>query len=69
MSFDYHDDKYWFTVKEAAAYLSVSTKTIRNWVKNGYLDAHVLGPRLMMISLDAISKAYRPFGKSYSRAA
>lgn len=68
MSVDFYD-KYWFTIAEAAQYMNVSTKTVRNWIKRGYLEAHELGPRLIMISLDAISNAYRPFGKSYSRAA
>lgn len=68
MSVDVYE-KYWFTVAEAAQYLNISTKTVRNWIKHGYLEAHVLGPRLVMISLDAISNAYRPFGKSYSRVA
>ena len=61
------DDDYWLTVNEAAAHMKVSPKTIRNWVKRGYIKAMILGPRCMRISIDAISDAYRPYGKSYSR--
>ena len=61
------DGQYWYTAAEAAERLHVCAKTVRNWVKTGYLDAHKLGPRKMVISLDAIDAAYRPFGKSYNR--
>jgi excisionase family DNA binding protein len=67
MVHDGYDDHYWLTVQEAAAHMKVSPKTIRNWVKRGYLKAMVLGPRCMRISIDAISHAYRPYGQSYSR--
>lgn len=45
---------------------SVSEKTIRNYIKLGYLKAHRRGPRNLVISLDDIGEIYRPNG-SYLR--
>jgi excisionase family DNA binding protein len=59
-------EQYWFTVKEVAEMENVSEKTIRNYIKLGYLKAHRRGPRNLVISIDSIGQMYRPNG-SYLR--
>lgn len=39
------------SVDKAAERLSVSTKTIRNWIKSGRLPAYETGPKLIRISV------------------
>lgn len=39
------------SVDKAAERLSVSTKTIRNWIKSGALPAYETGPKLIRISV------------------
>jgi predicted ATPase len=57
----------WNTVAEIAAYDGCSEKTIRNYIKFGYLKAHRRGPRSIFINIDDYSAMYRPYGKSYER--
>jgi excisionase family DNA binding protein len=60
-------EQYFLTVAEAANHLSVSTKTIRNWIKQGYLEAERRGPRIIVITLDALDAVYRPYKKDKRR--
>jgi len=57
----------WFTVSEIAEKSELSTKTIRNYIKLGFLKAHRRGPRSIVIHIDDVDSMYRPFGKSYLR--
>jgi len=67
MSENSYGNDYWLTVEETASHMCVCTKTIYTWIKNGTLKAHQMGPRRLMVSIDDISAAYRPYGKSYER--
>ena len=60
-------DDYWLTVEQTAEHMNVCTKTIYSWIKCGTLKAHRMGPRRLVVSIDDISAAYRPFGNSYER--
>jgi excisionase family DNA binding protein len=61
-TFNNHPD--FVSVERAAEMLSVSTKTIRNWIKSGDLPAFEAGPKLLRISVLDI----RAFCKPVSRA-
>lgn len=50
----------WLTVLEAAEYLNVSTKTIRNYIKTGRLEAERLGPKLIFIHVEALERLRVP---------
>lgn len=50
----------WLTVTEAAEYLGVSTKTIRNYIKSGRLEAERLGPKLILIHIEALERLRVP---------
>ena len=63
----FSDSDYWLTIPEAARRMRLSEKSVRNYIKRGYLEAHRVGPRTVVISIDAISNAYRPYGTSYAR--
>ena len=57
----------WYTVAEVAAKEKCCEKTIRNYIKLGYLKAHRRGPRNIFIHVDDYDAMYRPYGKSYLR--
>lgn len=57
----------WFTVAEIAAQENCCEKTIRNYIKLGYLKANRRGPRNIFIHIDDYGNMYRPWGKSYLR--
>ncbi len=63
---DYTLEPFYLTVAEAATHIGVCTKTIRNYIKSGYLKSHRRGPRTIVISIDDIDHLYRPNG-SYDR--
>lgn len=51
------------TIADAAAYKSVSAKTIRRWIAAGILPANRVGPKLIRIravDLDALGSPLRP---------
>jgi excisionase family DNA binding protein len=48
------------TVAEAAEYLSVSTKTIRNYIRSGRLDAERMGPKLISIHVESLDRLRVP---------
>jgi|GEM_PF-1320140 len=48
------------SVERAAEMLSVSTKTIRNWIKSGELPAFETGPKLIRISVLDIRAFCKP---------
>jgi excisionase family DNA binding protein len=52
---------YFLSVAEAAAHIGVSTKTIRNYIECGRLKAERLGPRRIVITLDAIDGLYTDY--------
>jgi excisionase family DNA binding protein len=54
-------NQYYFTVKEAADHLGVSTKTVYTYIHEGRLEAYRYGPRSYRISLDAFDALYRPY--------
>jgi excisionase family DNA binding protein len=48
------------SIERAAEMLSVSTKTIRNWIKSGDLPAFETGPKLIRINVLDIRAFCRP---------
>lgn len=50
------------TQAEAAEYLGVTDRTIRQMVADGRLRAHSLGARVIRLRLDEIDAAMRPVG-------
>jgi excisionase family DNA binding protein len=50
------------TQVEAAEYLGVTDRTIRNMVADGWLRAYKLGDRVIRLRLDEIEAAMRPIG-------
>ena len=42
--------KQMLTIREAAEYLGVSQQTVRTLIKNGYLTAVRIGPKIIRIS-------------------
>jgi excisionase family DNA binding protein len=52
----------WATTLEAAEYLGVSDRTIRQMVADGRLTAYRNGPRLVRIDLNEVDGAMEPFG-------
>lgn len=50
----------WLTVSESAEYLNVSTKTIRNYIKTGRLEAERQGPKLIFIHIEALDRLRVP---------
>ena len=54
----------YLTVREAAEYRRVSEKTIRNYIKQGRLEAEKFGPKLLFIHLDALDRLFTPVFQS-----
>ncbi len=53
---DYAND--YLTVKQAAEYVGVCEKTIRNYIKSGILPAKRRGPRIIVIDIDELGNLY-----------
>jgi excisionase family DNA binding protein len=54
------------SVAEAAAYLSVSTKTLRTMLADGRLQAFTLGARVLRIRKSDIDAALSPYGEQHA---
>ena len=50
----------YLTIEESADLLSVSTKTIRNWIAAGRVKADRVGPRLVRIDQASLEALVRP---------
>lgn len=50
------------TVKDAAEYFQVSTKTIRRWISAGVISAERVGPHLIRVDLDSITTTPLQYG-------
>lgn len=50
------------TQAQAAEYLSVTTRTIRQMIADGRLTGYRSGARLVRVDLNEIDAAMRPFG-------
>jgi excisionase family DNA binding protein len=50
----------WLTVTETAEYLGVSTKTIRNYIRSGRLEAERVGPKLIAIHIESLDRLRVP---------
>jgi excisionase family DNA binding protein len=45
------------TSQEAADYLNISLRTLRNWLSQGLIDGHRVGPRLLRFDADDLDAA------------
>ncbi|BBY54233.1 excisionase family DNA-binding protein [Mycobacterium koreense] len=54
--------RHYVTITQAAKYLGVTTRCIRQMVADGRLTAYRNGPRLVRIDLNDIDAAMQPFG-------
>ena len=52
------------SIAEAAEYLGVNVRTIRNMLYDGRLKAHKLGPRIVRIRLSDIDAALEPWAEA-----
>lgn len=50
------------TLQQAAEYLGVTDRTIRQMVSDGRLTGYRSGPRIVRLDLNEIDAAMRPFG-------
>jgi excisionase family DNA binding protein len=58
----------WITQQEAAEYLGVTDRTIRQMIADGRLTGYRNGPRLIRIDLHEIDAAMQPFGGAQHEA-
>ncbi|MET0888163.1 MAG: helix-turn-helix domain-containing protein [Mycetocola sp.] len=50
------------TIQDAAAYWSISTKTVRRYIAQGLIKAERIGPRLIRVDLDSLETRPLQFG-------
>jgi excisionase family DNA binding protein len=50
------------SINDAAEYLGVTTRTIRQMIADGRLCGYRSGPRLVRLRLNEIDEAMKPFG-------
>jgi len=50
----------WLTQVEAAEYLDVSTRTVRNYIAAGYITGYRLGPRALRLDARELDSLLRP---------
>ena len=64
--------KEWYTTKEAAQYLGVSTRTIYKWCKEGRLRTYILGERrtrrFRKVDLDKVPRLLEEPGQNGGEA-
>jgi excisionase family DNA binding protein len=59
------DDRF-VSIQQAAEYLGVDPRTIRNMLLDGRLEAYTLGPRIVRIRLSALNSALMPYGGAHA---
>lgn len=55
-------ERAYLSVNDAAEYLGVTTRTIRQMIADGRLRGYRSGPRLVRLRRDEIDAAMQPFG-------
>lgn len=50
------------TISQTAEFFAVDEKTIRRWIAQGRLTAYRVGPRLIRINRESITKLCKPIG-------
>jgi excisionase family DNA binding protein len=61
------DDDRLVSIAEAAEYLGVNVRSIRNMLTDGRLKAYKLGPRIVRIRLSDIDAALEPYTEAGAR--
>jgi excisionase family DNA binding protein len=56
------------TIDRAAEFLSVSTRSVRNWIKTGELKAKRLGKRTIRIDFEDLINFCKPIHPQYGKA-
>jgi excisionase family DNA binding protein len=54
----------YITIDQTAAYLGVTSMSIRNMIHDGRLKAYQLGPRVVRLRLSEIDAALQPYGSA-----
>ncbi|WP_264078181.1 helix-turn-helix domain-containing protein [Mycobacterium stomatepiae] len=57
-----HDLPAKVSIQRTAKYFDVDERTVRRWIANGRLTATRIGPRLIRVDRDSISRLARPVG-------
>ncbi len=52
----------WATLQDAAEYLGVTDRTIRNMIADGRIRGYRNGHRVMRVDLNEVDASMRPFG-------
>jgi excisionase family DNA binding protein len=52
----------WISITEAATYLDVTTRTVRQMIADGRLRGYRNGPRIVRLRRDEIDNSMTPFG-------
>lgn len=52
----------WASVREAAGYIGVTTRTIHQMITDGRITAYRNGKRLVRVDLNEIDQSMQPFG-------
>jgi excisionase family DNA binding protein len=50
------------SLKEAAEYIGVTHRTIRQWIAEGRIDGYRINARLIRVDLNEVDAAMQPFG-------
>jgi excisionase family DNA binding protein len=50
------------SVSEAAVYLGLSERTVREWIRTGRLRGYRAGPKVVRLRMDELDAAMTPFG-------
>jgi excisionase family DNA binding protein len=52
----------WATIPETAAYLRITTRTVRDMIASGRLTGYRNGTRLVRVDLDEVDSIMEPYG-------
>jgi excisionase family DNA binding protein len=52
----------WASLKEAADYMDVTTRTIRQWITDGKIHGYRINSRFFRVDLNEVDAAMQPFG-------
>lgn len=56
------NSRRWASIQETAAYLNVTTRTVRQMIADGRLCGYRNGGRLVRLDLNEVDAAMKPFG-------
>lgn len=55
-------ERRWATMQQTADYMSVTLRTVREWITQGRITGYRINSRVIRVDLNEVDAAFEPFG-------